>query len=148
MEDKYVQRFWARVDKSGDCWLWTRDIDDHGYGRFWDGRANRFSFHVAYELLVGKKPPGLDLDHLCRNPLCVNPNHLEPVTHHENVLRGCGPSAIFAKATHCIHGHEFTLENTRIYYRSRGIERVCKQCSVEHNRAYRKLKSLSKQGII
>lgn len=83
-----ASRFWLRVHKTDDCWLWTSTLR-RGYGRFWiaPGRfvpAHRF----AYELLVGPIPEGLELDHLCRNPACVNPAHLDPVTHRENVRRG------------------------------------------------------------
>jgi hypothetical protein len=92
---------------------------------------------VAYEMLVGTIPKGLDLDHICHNGSgcgggescphrrCVNPDHLEPVTHRENMLRGETVAAMHARKTHCIHGHEFTPENTRI---KRDGSRNCRAC--------------------
>ena len=82
-------RFWAKVDRSGSCWLWLA-ATSHGYGTFQSNgklvRAHRY----AYELLVGPIPGGLVIDHLCRTTACVNPEHLEPVTQRENLLRGAG----------------------------------------------------------
>lgn len=83
-------RFWRLVDKTDSCWLWLGAQNGKGYGRFtlsgrngWKRSAHRY----AYELLVGPIAAGLDLDHLCRNRLCVNPEHLEPVTRRENLRR-------------------------------------------------------------
>ena len=81
------QRFWAKVNKTPDCWLWTGGKTGHGYGVFSlhgrDVRAHR----AAYEFLVGAIPSGLVIDHLCRVPACVNPEHLQPVTQQINCLR-------------------------------------------------------------
>jgi hypothetical protein len=88
---------------------------------------------VAYELFVGPIPEGLELDHLCRNPSCVNPAHLEAVTHRENVRRG-DLHLVFGSRTHCTMGHEFTDENT--YPRPTG-GRGCRECRRERVRAYR-----------
>lgn len=123
---------WARVDKSGDCWLWTSEIGRKGYGRLVDPQGRRLLAHrVVYELVVGPIPDGLTLDHLCRVHACVNPEHLEPVTTRENVLRGQGVAAINAAKTHCSHGHEFTPENTRV---GSDRERICRQCSNDARR--------------
>lgn len=101
------------------CWIWpvVRSI---GYGRAY---GTRQAHRVVYERLVGPIPAGLQLDHLCRTPACVNPWHLEPVTAAENQRRGKR-----AQQTHCGRGHEFTAENTRI--RGNGT-RQCKTCSRE-----------------
>jgi hypothetical protein len=81
------ERFWSKVDKSGDCWLWTGTITNR-YGRFFLAHGRMTPAHRwAYESLVGPIPEGLTIDHLCRNPPCVNPDHLEPVTVQENVRR-------------------------------------------------------------
>lgn len=86
-------RFWSKVDKTATCWNWTGARDPNGYGRFGiRGRRLALAHRFAYELVNGTVPGALFLDHLCRNPSCVNPDHLEPVTHRENVMRGVVPN--------------------------------------------------------
>lgn len=83
-------RFWARVDKTDTCWLWTGGgVTRHGYfyGRLTVGRRQVLAHRYAYELLVSPIPEGLELDHICRVTRCVNPTHVEPVTHAENMRR-------------------------------------------------------------
>jgi hypothetical protein len=73
--------------------------------------------------VVGEIPEGLELDHLCRNTLCVNPDHLEPVTHAENIQRG---HAARGPVTHCRRRHEMTAENS--YFDGRTGKRYCRSC--------------------
>lgn len=97
------------------CWLWSGTCAQ-GYGKLYvpKARVSLQAHRITYELLVGRVPEGLVLDHLCRVTACVNPDHLEPVTNRENILRGTGWSARHARATHCVEGHEFThLKNGR-----------------------------------
>jgi HNH endonuclease len=70
-----------------------------------------YAHRVAYEMWFGPIPDGLVIDHLCRNRACVNPAHMEPVTHRENLLRGTGASARQAAKKTCIRGHEFDVRN-------------------------------------
>lgn len=112
-------RFWRKVNKSDPdgCWLWTGATASGGrYGSFSLGSAYtptvQPAHRAAYQLLVGTIPDGAVLDHLCRNTLCVNPAHLDPVTQRENIMRGLAPTAENAVKTHCKRGHEFTPENT------------------------------------
>jgi hypothetical protein len=122
-------RFWAKVDKTSSakgCWLWTASTDGHGYGQFMFTRGRNIKAHrVAWTFLRGPIEDGLTLDHLCCVKRCVNPAHLEPVTHRVNILRSDGMSAIHKRQTHCIHGHEFTPENTYHYHG----RRTCRKCA-------------------
>lgn len=79
-------RFWAKVDVRGPCWEWTASTR-YGYGQFMVGNRSMLAHRFAWQMLVGPIPDGLELDHLCRNPACVSPDHLEPVTHRENMRR-------------------------------------------------------------
>lgn len=87
--EQHVVRFWKNVNKNPDgCWEWLGVLDRHNYGQFSRDGLRRQAHIIAYELIIGEVPKGLELDHLCRNPKCVNPKHLEAVTHRENILRG------------------------------------------------------------
>ena len=119
-----------RVTETG-CWEWQLYLTPQGYGR-WNYRGrNGFAHRIVYELLTNPIPDGLELDHLCRNHACVNPEHLEMVTHRENVLRGESPHAKHARKTHCKSGHEFNEHNT--YWRS-PTHRECRECRREYFR--------------
>lgn len=100
-----------------DCWGWWPDGDSehNGYAVFTMRNPKRVvrAHRAAYELLVGPIPDGLELDHLCRNKTCVNPDHLEPVTHKENVQRDYRSRGVGRAETHCVNGHEWNEENTR-----------------------------------
>ncbi len=127
----FEQRFWAKVDRRGpdDCWSWLAGKDQDGYGYFWVGNGRRLcrAHRVAYELLIGSIPKGLELDHLCRNPPCVNPAHLEPVTTRENIRRGVRAGVVVALRTSCYKGHPYTPENTYGVGPDRRW-RVCRTC--------------------
>lgn len=111
------------------CWDWKGGKMPLGYGNFLGPRGKVMGAHrAAYELYVGPIPAGMSLDHLCRRPSCVNPSHLEVVTHRENVLRGEAITAKNAKKTHCLRGHPFDEENTRIRKYANRKGRACKTC--------------------
>lgn len=99
------QRFWLKVDTSGDCWLWAGTLRPDGYGRFGVDGQDYYAHRWAYQLLIGPIPEGLTLDHLCRVRHCVNPEHLEPVTNAENVRRGEGITARQSRQDRCLRGH-------------------------------------------
>lgn len=129
-------RFWAKVRKGAECWEWVGAHTSRGYGNFWSGSRYVAAHIFAYSLLVGSVPRGLDLDHLCRNRSCVNPEHLEPVTRRENTLRGETPAARNARKTHCLRGHVFDEANTYRSKRGRGC-RACRNASSRRLRARR-----------
>lgn len=104
------------------CWEWV-GARYKGYGRYQKTGAHRF----VYELLRGPIAPHLTIDHLCRNPACVNPDHMEPVTHRENTMRGVNQAAILAKMTHCKRGHPLTGDNV---IRQRIMGRRCRACKI------------------
>jgi hypothetical protein len=82
------ERFWAKVDANGVCWEWLAGKLPTGYGSFRVNGKSLYAHRFAWETLMGPIPAGLVLDHLCRNPSCVNPDHLEPVTDKVNINRG------------------------------------------------------------
>jgi len=137
-----IARFLSKFDAGSDrCWLWDGTIykpQDYGYFGL---RCKMKSAHrLSYETFIGSIPVGMELDHLCRVRHCVNPWHLEPVTHLENVRRGKGIGAVIAHAerskTHCPKGHEYTPENTyRHLSRGRYPSRHCKACMASRKRA-------------
>lgn len=81
-------RFWAKVNKTASCWLWTAGIEGDGYAIYWHGGTSHRAHRFAYKALVGPIKRGLVLDHTCGVRHCVNPAHLEPVTNAENIRRG------------------------------------------------------------
>lgn len=119
-------RLWPKVDRRGpdECWPWTAADNGAGYGVIGHEGRIVYAHRFAYGSLVGPIPAGTELDHLCRNRGCVNPAHLEPVTHRENVARGQAPAARIARTGSCASGHPRTPENTW----RRGGKTFCRPC--------------------
>jgi hypothetical protein len=137
------ERFWPKVTLAPamDCWEWRAYRDQHNYGRIsvgGRGGTMDMAHRVAWRLLRGDIPDGLHLDHLCRNPPCVNPWHLDPVTPQINSRRGIAGEVNGARqrgVTHCPKGHAYDDSNTQV--RPTGARR-CRACAREYARVYRR----------
>jgi len=132
-DTKLDSRFWSKVSRvqASGCWVWL-GAKSKGYGSFYYSREKtRLAHRLAYLALRGPIPEGKELDHLCRNSSCVNPAHLEVVTHHENCIRGVGPATnrkLQLAKTHCPKGHSYNNRNTYYYRRKTHVNRGCRQC--------------------
>lgn len=116
-------RILRNIEVVGDCWIWQRYIEPKGYGRCYVKGLGQLAHRVSYQVFVGPIPDGYELDHLCRERSCCNPDHLEPVTHDENMRRGHN-----ATKTHCTRGHQLTGPNVRLLLRKGKHVRICRAC--------------------
>jgi hypothetical protein len=151
MTKSYAERvahFFSKVQRpDGEgCWLWLGAPTARGYGRFWDGTRDVPAHRFSYEYFRGAADPELLIDHLCRNRLCVNPDHLDLVTSGENTRRGLSyqHSPVYVPKAACPAGHEYTERNTLWIKRAADAEphRRCKKCHNEITRRYRAKKRL------
>jgi hypothetical protein len=126
LDPRLPDRFWNKVipEPNSGCWLWIASLDTHGYGQIHYAGTTVKAYRLAYEVLVGPIPDGLEPDHTCRTRPCCNPDHLEPVTRRVNQLRGDGFAGVNARKTHCPKRHPYNTDNTRL----RGTWRDCKIC--------------------
>lgn len=133
-----LECFLGKIEVEEGCWLWVGGKTSAQYGHLRIEGKPYYAHRFSYEWFVGPILRGLDLDHLCRNPSCVNPDHLEPVTHRENLMRSpIAVAAINARKTHCPQGHEYNYENTQVGPRGRS----CRTCKARQARArYSRLK--------
>lgn len=113
MAKSSAERFWSKVDKSAECWTWTAYRNANGYGKFWDATSSAsasdgkvYAHRWSYVHHFGDIPAGLEVDHRCGNRACVNPLHLEAVSHRVNMLRGDTIAALHANKTTCPLGHD------------------------------------------
>jgi hypothetical protein len=124
----------ARVEVGATgCWIWTGAKQTAGYGVVNVLNRQQRVHRLMYEVTKGEIPDGLFLDHLCRTPACCNPDHLEPVTHDENIRRA-------VSTEYCKRGHRLDLLNTALHSRpNRPVSRQCKQCNADGQRRRRAL---------
>lgn len=130
LKEKYI------VDPDTGCWMWQAAINSDGYGHMGVGKRIASAYKVAYELTFGPVPTGLELDHLCKRKSCVNPYHLEAVTHKENCLR---QAKSYRKGV-CGNGH--ILADVGFYLTGRGYQ--CAACCKDYQKAYHLRKKLAK----
>lgn len=125
-----LNRFLSKVKFTETCWLWIAG-KGHGYGKFWwrEGKKHesREAYRWLWEVCNGPVPKALELDHRCKNRTCVNPDHLIPVTHRINCLRGESFAARKFRQTHCKRGHSLSGDN--LYIQKTGhYRRSCLIC--------------------
>ncbi len=141
--DLYWNRLLSHLAYVGDCWIWVGNVNPAGYGQMrvkQDGEFFTASTHrLTYAQLRGFVPEGLQLDHLCRFRACCNPDHLEPVTCRENLLRGETRAAANAAKEFCVHGHKFEGYNVAIDEKG---HRKCRTCAREKRAAWRRARGM------
>lgn len=134
-----INRILVKVEIIESCWIWNGVPSTSGYGKISIENTPKYTHRVMFEYYYGQICPDLQIDHLCKNKLCVNPIHLEQVSQKTNILRSECPSAINARKTHCKRGHEFNDTNTAIVKN----RRVCRSCRRMRLQMWRKNIALS-----
>lgn len=120
------------VNSENGCWEWTASLSRYGYAQFFREGGSHNAHRYSYRYYRGDIPKDMEVDHLCRNKICVNPKHLELVTHKENMRRWRGN-----KDGYCLKGHELTKDNIYTQVKPSGnVLRTCKICTREYSRAY------------
>lgn len=140
----------SRLDPVTSCWVWIGSKDKDGYGkvnaRLPDGKKVYLAHRMTFIYFVGEIPDDKEIDHRCKNPSCINPEHLRLMTHRENVEAGDYKTHHRnAVKTHCIHGHALTGENIRIQRHKDIVMRHCRVCAKERSRKYRAAKIKARQ---
>ena len=141
MKKSLEDRLWAKINRSGpeECWEWTGARISTGYGRIRINGRTASAHRTVYELFVKPIPDGLTIDHLCRNRACMNPRHMEPVSHKVNTLRGNTVGAVNQQKMTCPKGHTYDRESFNGRYRdgTRKRRRYCSICIKETQKHWR-----------
>jgi hypothetical protein len=145
-------RFWSSIVVVENCWHWTKKVSaDNGYGHFKASGRTWLAHRWAYEHFRGIIPEGKQIDHLCRNRACVNPEHMEVVTALVNTGRGFSPSAITKRSGVCQRGHPMSGDNLGPGSYGRNMCRACYEANMARTRdkrlAYYKAWRLKQRSI-
>lgn len=134
-------RFMAKIEQTNSCHIWKGPLDKDGYGTFFLRKLNRRAHRVAWFMLHGPIPEGMVVNHTCRNPSCVNPQHLNVVTTRENALKdSTSLPYLNSQKTHCKNGHPFD--------RAYGRQRYCSICEkAKRARLNRKWRAADNVGV-
>lgn len=137
MRGSAEERFWSKVDKSGDCWVWIASTSSKGYGKFWFRNWHWRAHRVSWILANGEIPEGMHILHECDNPPCVNPDHLTSGTQLDNMKDKVQKGRHYeTKKTHCLRGHPFSGSNLHII--SSSGKRRCRECDrIRHRKLFR-----------
>ena len=128
-----IEKLLAKVRKEKDgCWIWLGHKDKRGYGQT-SLRGRDWAHRIFYRHFKGQIPEGTEIDHKCNTPSCVNPKHLQAISHRENQLRGRSWVGKNARKTHCPKAHPYSKRNT--YINPHGA-RVCRACAKDRERKY------------
>lgn len=146
--DPYARWVTRLVLGSGNCWEWqVPSASPTSRGRFWYEGRHETPYKWGYEFFIGKVPDGLQLDHLCENPACCNPWHLDPVTPKVNTLRCVkAPATINSKKTHCSNGHLYDEINTQWINSKEGRYRRCRACGNPRTKEYQRRRRATQRG--
>lgn len=130
------ERFWSKVNKTDACWLWTGAVAKDGYAQFMAGYRRTYVHRWSWEFAYGPIPDDLIVCHRCDTPLCVRPSHLFLGTHADNSQDASRKGRVRAqKITHCPKGHAYTSENTFMRKCGSGVQRSCRTCRNNADRA-------------
>lgn len=134
-----LERFMEKVDRHhpSGCWIWTGGKQTSGYGGFWDGQRDERAHRFSFRMFCGEIPAGFHVHHVCCNPSCVNPEHLQTMTRRDNLLASDTLPGINARKTLCKRGHPLSGDNLRI---TNGA-RICKTCDAFRSREYKAKRS-------
>ena len=131
MKNLNIERFFTNIKiLDNNCWGWSKAVSNKGYGRFTINKKAWFTHRISYILFNGEIPNGKVIDHICKNRICCNPDHLRCVSKRENTLENSdGLAASHVIKTHCKNNHEFSISNTRFFLEQRqfcGAVSLCK----------------------